>query len=260
MLLVINLDRSPERLASFMARAAQVGISVERLAAIDAKTMDEAGLNEIKVAQSIFDPLSRGEIACFLSHRAAWRRLVDSGVDRMAIFEDDAVLAADIGVLLDQLSGPGWDIVRLETTRARTALGPPEPVPGTAYELCRHLSWHGGTAGYVITRAAAIRLLAATTRLEGAVDQVLFHPFSPVSKDLAIMQLVPGAVIQEEFLHGRHRDRQKTSTVRDGQPKRGLFRYGPLADLRRLTRRVAEGLVARRRGPLVQIAFREDKS
>ena len=67
---VINLDRAPERWASISRLAAERGLTIERVPAVDGR--DPAALAMAAAAPD--GGLSPAEIACFESHRRVWRR------------------------------------------------------------------------------------------------------------------------------------------------------------------------------------------
>ena len=98
--LLINLDRSPERLAEFQAEAARCGLAFERLPAVDGRTLTEAEIAALVDPKFRFQPMGPGEIGIFLSHREAWR-IAAAGPDRWtAVMEDDVRLADDVPALL----------------------------------------------------------------------------------------------------------------------------------------------------------------
>lgn len=90
---VINLDRSPDRLAKIGADLDQTGWHWQRLAAIAPKQgyIHATPLYARDRARHLFGrDLSRGEVGCFLSHLAALRAFV-AGDDAVAlVLEDDA--------------------------------------------------------------------------------------------------------------------------------------------------------------------------
>jgi glycosyl transferase family 25 len=61
-------------------------------------------------------------------------------------------------------------------------------------------SAHPGTAGYVVTRKGAERLLALEWGYEHALDGALFEPKSRLFRDLVVYQSDPGLVIQADVL------------------------------------------------------------
>lgn len=233
---VINLDRSPERLAHFSAQAVRAGLTFERLPAVDGRLLDAQESARIVAPAFQFQPLNAGEIGIFLSQRSAWQRLLDSGAPMAAVFEDDAVICAQAGRLLSLVEVGGWqaDIVKLETTLRPVVLGEARQRVDAGHVLQPLLSWHGGAAGYVITRAAAARLLSATWPIADPVDQVLFNPISRISASLTRLQLVPGLCIQKNILERGHAADGVFGTTIDRHRTRGrLLRHGVWIDLRR---------------------------
>ena len=116
--------------------------------------------------------LRPAEIGCFLSHRRAWREIVERGLDGAAIFEDDVELARPgfdraLDLAFEALASA--DLVRLRlmhrtpaATRARTspAIGWPTVTPL-------------GTQAQVVGRRGAELLLAASERFDRPVDVFL---------------------------------------------------------------------------------------
>lgn len=190
---VINLDRSPERLATFRAEAERVGLAFERLSAVEA---------EANVARH--GRLTAGEVGCFESHRAAWRHLVESGDPWLAVFEDDVVLAAAVaGFLAAPERFPAEaDLIKLEAFPDMVTIAP-RALAFDGFALHRMRSRHRGSAGYVISRRAAIQLLQRTEGFRRPIDVVVFDPRDATMRDLRIHQAVPALCIQEHLLAAR---------------------------------------------------------
>lgn len=190
--LVINLDRSVDRLAHVTGEFVKIGIPFERVAAVDANTV------------SLSCHLTRPEAACFLSHRACWQIIAD-GADRFsAVFEDDVVFSHDAGAML---SDDGWvpidaDVVKLETFYVRVRMGRAHSVVGNGYSVTRLVGRHLGSAGYVVSREAAKKLLQGTKRLKGTVDYALFSPTLMTCSRNTIYQLTPALCVQSYFVLG----------------------------------------------------------
>lgn len=99
---VINLDRSPDRMAAARARFQAVGVDVTRFAAIDATANPD--LVAASVDQDLFRAFMRrtaepGEVGCALSHFALWETLATGDVEALLILEDDAVPTDDFAVI-----------------------------------------------------------------------------------------------------------------------------------------------------------------
>ncbi len=245
---MINLDRAPERLAFFAAEARKAGLAFERVAAVDGKAMDAGELEAQMSPDFQFQPINAGEAAVFLSHRKCWQRLVDSGENMALILEDDAVLADAIAPVLQAIGRfeQAFGIIRLETTGRRIVVEENhiDIMPG--FQAHRQLTWHGGTAGYVIDREAATFLLNQTARVSDPVDQAMFHPHSRLFGRLSVHQCVPACVIQYDILHEGEDNGTLASTTGRKAGGYRLFRHGFLNDLRRIWIRHAERRLRRR--------------
>lgn len=257
-ILVINLDRSPERLAHFTAEANRVGVQFDRISAVDGRELSEAEVQEQTDPAFEFKPLNRAEFGLFVSHRLAWQRLLESSEKNAAIFEDDVLLADNLAAVFSAIDAldQEFDVIKLETTFRSIVLNK-EGLP-----LCEDtrlhplLTWHGGTAGYVVSRRGAQRLLERKQRVSDPIDQVLFNPMSRVSQDLSVLQVVPAVCVQNDILarvHGRGSD--FGSTIQQRRRWGQIFRYGPATDLRRLWTKVKE---RRRRKHLANVAGNQD--
>lgn len=195
--LVINLDRSPDRLAHVAAEFSRIGIAFERVAAVDGRERPEIS----KMSPSLTLP----EIGCFLSHRACWS-LIAKGDDAYgAIFEDDVVLTETAGQLLADES---WipddaDVVKVETVFRKAVISMKRVPAGKDYALHRLYGLHLGSGGYVISKQAARELLEATQGNDTAIDHVLFDPALATSSRRVIYQISPALCAQTMFLRDK---------------------------------------------------------
>ncbi|WP_352537241.1 glycosyltransferase family 25 protein [Mesorhizobium sp. M0029] len=197
--LIINLDRSRDRLAHVTAEFARIGIAFERVAAIDAR--DRPDLAEMPQGKKHLR-LADAEIACLLSHQQCWSTIAAGEDAYAAIFEDDVVFPDKAGALL---ADAGWipadaDIVKLETFFNRTVISRKQVACGHGFSASRLHGLHIGTAGYILSRQAARDLLAATNEISIPVDHLIFNPRFATSSDKVIYQLVPALCLQAQFL------------------------------------------------------------
>ncbi len=180
---VINLDRSPERMALMTQRLD--GLPFERFPAIDGKEIDYAG------------PLSCGEAACVMSHRALWQRLLDSDEPFICILEDDIEVSPDFPDLVQDTDWlpARFDTIKLETCAIPTLLQQSGVIDFGERRLKRIRSAHWGSAAYVISRDGARRLLAASNGLDMPVDWILFN--LPHLRGQIAYQLLPAPCKQD---------------------------------------------------------------
>lgn len=91
---VINLDRARDRWESTSRQMKQHGLIVERIPAVDGRTLTKDDLRLVSTRIAAFlQP--RGVIGCYLSHRKFWQMVVDRNLDSAIIFEDDIQLVDD---------------------------------------------------------------------------------------------------------------------------------------------------------------------
>jgi glycosyl transferase family 25 len=173
---VLNLARAADRCARIERAAADVGVTLDFIEAVDGRTLTDAQRNLVdhrrrrRITPFL---LSDNEIGCWLSHRRAMQALVETGQAMAAILEDDVTLLPEFPHVLDALQHQGgpFDVVTLYRNFQR------DP----AFETCRALPcgvslgriapMQTGAVGYVITRQAAKKFLAATPRFVHAVDK-----------------------------------------------------------------------------------------
>jgi GR25 family glycosyltransferase involved in LPS biosynthesis len=158
--LVVNLDADAERMERAAGRLKRLGVEFERFAALPAP----ADL----VSR---DPRVRpGHYACAMTHRAALRRAMASGAERVLIFEDDVLLRDDasrwLRRIVPQLREVEWDVfyLGLHLEQAGRRLG------DNLLEVRRGYHTHA----YAIARKAMPRLItyidAVLERLAGTFD------------------------------------------------------------------------------------------
>jgi glycosyl transferase family 25 len=189
----INLDREQDR-SAHMEKALE-GIDFERVAAIDGRQSPptEKGL-------------TRFEIACLTSHRAAWTKFLATPSPFACFLEDDVHFSSDFGDLVAKESWIPADAhaVKLDTFFNPVMLGPPV-AEVKRRRLARLFTRHESCAAYILSRKGAEVFLRATENATLPVDYIVF-PEDPVKLGLNLLQLAPAAAIQDS-LYLRHYDR-----------------------------------------------------
>ncbi|PIE09679.1 MAG: hypothetical protein CSA72_11395 [Rhodobacterales bacterium] len=105
-IIVINLARSPERMARIAADLDREGMSYTRFDAVDMAGRDPAdeGLCDSSAARRRYGrPLRPAEVGCYLSHVGALRDLVSTAAPLGLILEDDAEIPEGFREALDAL-------------------------------------------------------------------------------------------------------------------------------------------------------------
>lgn len=241
-LYLINLSRRPDRREAMESQARRLGLSLTRLDAIDARAADPKELDRWFEKSGPLGEIPKGDQCCFLSHRLAWSRLVESGAPYAVVLEDDVVLGEGAKLVM-QSNGwipPGADLIKLEH------YGPPGQsvllsdfiTLENGLRLGRMRSRHTGGAAYVISRRAA-ELLLAIPRFDLPVDHLLFNPNnSKIFAQLRPWQLLPTVARQEQEnksdIEGSRVGLRKFSLA---YARRELVRFG--YDLKLLPRQLA---------------------
>jgi len=91
---VVNLDQSTDRWEQASAELARHEIQAERFSATLGKALSASELTE-KVTFPARYFCTPGMIGCFLSHRAAWERIVQEDHDAVLMLEDDIIILHD---------------------------------------------------------------------------------------------------------------------------------------------------------------------
>lgn len=192
-ILVINLDRSAERWRHSATAYADAGFTVERLAAIDGETLPADEIDRVVDRNGNLRlykrPLTAGEIGCYLSHRAAWRRIANGAAGGGYVFEDDAVptgLLAEAMALIEKRT-PDWDVIKLFSSggpRGRV-------VVSGALSLRAPAVLPASTAGYAVSRCGAKKLLRSSERFSRPLDIDIKHWWE---KDLRVQVIHPSVL------------------------------------------------------------------
>ncbi|MCE8517395.1 glycosyltransferase family 25 protein [Ruegeria pomeroyi] len=171
---VIHLERAKDRRAQAEALVAELPYAV-LLPAVDGaglapEARDRAFRPGLLKPAYPFD-LRPGEIGCFLSHRAAWARLVKSEAEAALIIEDDMALEAGFGdaLALAQRYVAQMGYIQFQT---RPVTAPAIDQQGQAVLMQPDLT-PLRTSGQLVARWAAERLLALTEPFDRPVDTFL---------------------------------------------------------------------------------------
>lgn len=165
--ILINLDRSPDRLALMQAGFARAGLAFERFPAVLGANVPEAVRSYFCDASGTFaSPLRAGEIGRYASHLMLWQRIARGDCGEVALVcEDDLVLGEGLTSLVAaalEKAPQGWHLIRLAyvtkraVARVRHLYGP--------YSLVRFSRQPLLSGAYLITREGAARLLKPGVR------------------------------------------------------------------------------------------------
>lgn len=177
---LINLDRSPERLALAHQSLAAARIPYERIPGFDASREDlsqcRIDLKAFRKTHGRTEP-RKGEIGVYQSHLKALKSFIQSGREFGIILEDDAspepYFAHSISQLLTWKEA--WDIVPLFHFHAGGAMVLRQT---NESQLTLHLAHISSAAAYIVNRKAATNLLAHMETQRACVDHALFEKWT----------------------------------------------------------------------------------
>jgi glycosyl transferase family 25 len=199
--IVINLVRRPDRRADIGGRLTQAGIAHDFLPAVDAAAtpIDVLSRDFPRPVRS-YPPLA-GEMACALSHRAAWDQFLAGSAKALCVLEDDVHFGQALSGLLadDRWILPATGIIKLDLNahrRSQILASPSDTVlPVAGLTLWRLWSRRLGGGGYIAHRDVVVRLRRALGTMSAPMDHHLFNPaHAPLWSDPGVQVVLPAPV------------------------------------------------------------------
>ncbi len=183
----INLERDAERRRHMTALLGRLGLAAEFVSAVDGRKLtasERAAAYDRARALRIYGvEMMDTEIACCLSHRHVYRRMIRDGIETALVMEDDVRVDAGFPRVLQDVLGSrftDWLVVRLDTKRSQLHDPPSAKSRGTSvaelsggralYRLRTHVL---GTGAYLIRREGAERMLRYSGRVFMPIDQTM---------------------------------------------------------------------------------------
>lgn len=196
---VINLDRSVDRLQHIEKQFEKLDLPFTRISGVDGRLLTKEQLDVV------IDPVKRwdvtipaSEIGCFLSHRKCLELVVKGEDAYGAIFEDDIAFTHNAGDLLNNISWipDGADIIKLDTFKTVVLLDEFKKISGSEFKVARLLTKHLCCGGYIVSKAAAGRILTHMQTISVPVDNLFYDPAYELFDTLTIHQVTPAICAQ----------------------------------------------------------------
>ncbi len=199
--LVINLDRSADRLLHIRSAFAHLGIDFERVGAVDGAKLPEETIRQINARNEWIRSLTRAEVGCLLSHRMCWETIAAGTEPYAAIFEDDIRLSALAQPLLRSSDWIPQDVgfIKLETRNRAVVVGWTARRVSPEHRLARLFSFHDGLGGYILSRSSAHWLCSQIPERAAPVDQLVLNPRFDIFPRLNAFQLTPSICIPQQI-------------------------------------------------------------
>jgi len=176
---IIHLKRSQGRKAQVEDLISKSPFPCEMVDAVDGRLLSQEDIQTYYTGETLLNPeypfgVNAGEIGCFLSHRAAWQKIVDQNLTAGLVFEDDVHIDPDIfakSVKAAQIWSRDHGFIQFQVR------GLPErgPVLDTqeGVDLLQPSPTLLRCSAQLINRATAIHLLKVTEKFDRPVDVVL---------------------------------------------------------------------------------------
>lgn len=186
---LINLDRSPHRLAHMQAQADALGLMFERVPGIDGAANVPAWLAD----EFAGTPLSSGEVGCYASHLICAKMIVEREMPFAVILEDDVELEPDFmsaALKAAYVAPVGWDYIHLSTRHKRPVV---HVADINGRKLVQHTRLPVNTAAYVLSNAGARKWLKPRQRVRPNDMDVRYAWLD----DLAVFGVFPSPASQD---------------------------------------------------------------
>ncbi len=174
---ILHLERATSRAATVQSLRASMGLESEVLAAVDGARLSPQEVDQAYARRRFRPiypfPLTRTEVGVFLSHRSAWRRIVDDALDFAFIFEDDAEIdPSQFAALVEfaTLERPTWDYVLMPAQPIRNGV---VVASRGGLTLVRPDAPPLRAIAQIVSRTAAERLLQRTLPFDRPIDTLM---------------------------------------------------------------------------------------
>ena len=174
--LIISMRDQPAREAQVRAIREACPVPSSVVAAVDGRALGDVqrarAFSAARHRPAYPFPPRPGEIGCFLSHRAAWRTIIDRGLEAALILEDDVELRRprfDAALALACEASRTHGLVRLPLMERAGAAARARAVPSVLRPVVLPL----GTQAQVVSAAAARRLLEVSEPFDRPIDVFL---------------------------------------------------------------------------------------
>ncbi|WP_367718461.1 glycosyltransferase family 25 protein [Nitratireductor sp. GISD-1A_MAKvit] len=175
---IVHLQRAKARRVQVEHLLAATPVKTRVLDAVDGQAIANEELARY-AGKALHEPaypfvLRKSEIACFLSHRKAWRMIVEEGLDAGLIIEDDVALDAALFprcLEMAERACKGKAYVQFRISRIRGNFR--DVLRDDEIRLVAPDVTQLGTVAQLVTREAAAHLLDLTERFDRPVDTFL---------------------------------------------------------------------------------------
>tara|TARA_Y100000591_G_C21830851_1_gene699495 strand:- start:1357 stop:2253 length:897 start_codon:yes stop_codon:yes gene_type:complete len=190
----INLKGRKDRLKFIKNQLRKNNLKGHRVEGIEPSRLDKKIINKNKKY------LTPSGIALCLVHKNIWLNIVKKNINYALILEDDALISKRLKIFMNEakkiLDNKKIDIININTHELPTKVGKLKfhfkKINTGLYDL---ISTEYGTAGYIISKEGAKKLINDKDFLKLQIDLYLFSKKSKISRKLKIYQALPALTI-----------------------------------------------------------------
>ncbi len=211
---VISLPSAVERRASVCRQLEKSTVDWEIVDAIQAATAEVSQVLDLcRESDQWHKPLQPGEVACYLSHRKVWRRMMEQEVDGAIILEDDFELTRPLEEIIALVSSFAMqaDMIKLYGTPKISRIVETVQDDRGTYGLLEAFAVTSGTVGQWVSAKALPKLLAHSEHVRRPIDMDFKHHWE---YPMSVYHLSPPVVHEISSSLGgtsiTHRKSQKT--------------------------------------------------
>lgn len=193
--LVVSMADATDRQQRFTERANGAGVSWSFFTAYS-KLHPALVYDETEALLAHGRPLRAGELGCYSSHYAIWEQLVADDVDQYVVLEDDVIVDWEYlkKIIEADLSTMKIDYLRLYYKYPVRQIVLKYAFVDRSRSLVELSDFAYGTQGYLITKAAAARLLKHCRTVHRPIDDELDRSWAHGVRNLSVF---PFPLIEE---------------------------------------------------------------
>lgn len=158
---LINLDRSTERLEFMTNQAISLGLSFERIGAVEGRQVPDWLADDFRDASQMSD----GQVGCYASHLCVAQTIVGRCLSQAIVLEDDACLSPDfrhVSRAAIEHAPPGWDYIHISSRFKKTVI---KVADLGHHALVRYVQNPSGTVAYILSNRGARKWLEPMPRI-----------------------------------------------------------------------------------------------
>ncbi|MDD3585919.1 MAG: glycosyltransferase family 25 protein [Thermoguttaceae bacterium] len=189
---VINRDQDVERWEAIRRGFEVIGMTPTRFSAILGKEHLDSPLYSPRGYLLAYGREAMpAEIGCYLSHLKVWELFLASDKKYALVCEDDVTPVPEFCSILEEAIKyqSSWDLLRLVGSRKKSSIT--YRTLTSDFRLCTTITGMVITAGYVINRKAAERLILKLNRIVLPVDAAMFQGLFGVREASILPYLTP---------------------------------------------------------------------